>query len=479
MHQIIDADQGSEGRSFWAWLIVATVLGFGLRGYHLTHASFWVDELNTVRVCCDLPGMHKAKVFGYLPTALGLALNGASAPEMTVDNTHRWRELGVTEWSARWPSALIGALSVPLLGLASRRFLGNRAAGILAFLLAIAPYHIFWSQASRFYTQQFLFYQLALIWYFVATERSSQRLLLAAMVGILLTFLSQPPGLVICCVLAVDWLVGNARLEPVRLGWTGWIAGLLVVGLCYAFMLYDYVVRPDIKKFFNDQYQTPVPFVLGTVFFVGPITVLFAGLSAWALWKERTRRIVFLLAAAIVPMLAFALLSMRMYVGLRYAFVCLFGWLALSALGIDRVYDALKPRFGSLMALSPLLLIATSMMYFNYGYYTEGHGFHTRWRDAFRYVNENRRPGDVVVCNDPRIGQYYLEDPSVGVTPSSADDLEALDRPVWIVLEVEDAIRGRVARWVDNVAAWKAQYNCRVLQPYSSVRVYYYTPPLN
>lgn len=476
MRQIIEAEQGGRTAEFWVWLAVATAVGFGLRGYHLTHASFWVDELNTVRVCCDLEGMHKSKVFGYLPTSLGLSLAGAKPPELNVKHPERWRELGVTEWSARWPSALIGALSIPILGLVSRRMLGDRAAGICAMLVAIAPYHIFWSQAARFYSQQFLFYQLALIWYFDATERSSRSWFVASMLAVGLTFLSQPTGLVICSVFAVDWLIANARVKPIKLGVFGWVAGIVVVLACLYVLKADYSVRSDLKKFVNDQYQTPIPFILGTVFFIGPVTAAYTAISAWTLRSDHTRRTIFLAAAAVVPMLAFAIVSIKMYVGLRYGFVCLFGWLALCALGIEHVYGVLRPRFGRLMAYSPLLLLAASMMFFNFGYYTEGHGFHTRWRDAFRFINENRKPGERVVCHDDRIGQYYLQDPKVGVTPSSAEKLAEYDWPVWIAVEVEDAVRGKVAGWINQAAEWKAQFDCRVLQPYSSVRVYYYDP---
>ncbi len=477
MRQIIDAERGRDSLEFWVWLSLATIVAFGLRGYHLTKASFWVDELNTVRVCCDPGGMHKSKVFGYLPTAIGLSLAGAEPPELNVEHPELWQELGVTEWSTRWPSALIGALSIPILGIVSRRMLGGRAAGICAMLLAIAPYHIFWSQAARFYTQQFLFYQLALIWYFTATERSSRRWFAGSMVAIGLTFLSQPTGLVICCVLAVDWLIGNARLKPIKLGWFGWVAGTLVVLGCLYVLRSDYDVKSDLKKFVNSQYQTPIPFILGTVFFIGPVTAAFSTISAWALRTDHTRRTIFLAAAAVVPMLAFAIVSMRMYVGLRYGFICLFGWLALSALGIERVYDVLRPRFGRLMAISPMLLLAASMMFFNFGYYTEGRGFHARWRDAFRYIDENRKkPGDRVVCHNARIGQYYLQDPDVGITPPTPEKLAEYDVPVWIAVEVEDAVRGRVAGWINESAEWKAQFDCRVLQPFSSVRVYYYDP---
>ena len=86
----------------------------------------------------------------------------------------------------------------------------------------MAPWHIYWSQLGRYYTQQFLFYNLALIWYFDATRRQRRGLFVAAMVCAVLGFMTQPTGLMIVGVFVLDWLIGLLRRDPVRLGVFGW-----------------------------------------------------------------------------------------------------------------------------------------------------------------------------------------------------------------------------------------------------------------
>ncbi|MCH7872408.1 MAG: glycosyltransferase family 39 protein [Planctomycetes bacterium] len=464
--------------AFILWLAGMTILAGGFRLYHLDAASFWVDELNTIRVCAELSDTHKSKVFGYLPTAVGLWLHGANPSELGSTAYETWRAKGVTEWSSRIASAIIGILCIPVLGLASCRILGRRVAGLLALFLAVAPWHVYWSQASRFYSQQFLFYTLALIWYYRATHERSRGRFVAAMIAMVLAFLSQPPALIICTVFAADWLIGAVRRKPVRLDWFGWAAAAVALGTCAAILALDIRNAPDDwAKFSGDLYQAPATMILGAVYMIGPAVVLVAALTAWRMAKDGQRILRYLILTAVVPPILYAVISTRSYVGLRYAFICFYGWLALAALGTDRLYVVLRHQCGRALAAAPIGLVLIAMLLMDYGYFTSGVGYHTRWRDAFAYVKDHRAAGDRVLCQHPMIGQYYLEDITVEKLPKGADALSTSVHPAWIVSESEDAIRGRVLSWVGEAAVLQAVFDIRVVQPYSSVRVYRYEPP--
>ncbi|MBN1342111.1 MAG: glycosyltransferase family 39 protein [Phycisphaerae bacterium] len=463
------------GGGFYLAIAVFTLLAAVLRLYRLDTTSFWVDELLTVRTCGKLDQMHKSKVFGFVPTALGLMAYGVSPSEIPLDEPERWRAMGISEASSRIGSALVGIVTIPLLGLASCRLLGVRAAGILTLLLAVAPWHIYWSQASRFYSLQFLFYTLALIVYFTATQERSPRRFVMAMVFLILAFLSQPPALVVCAVFAADWLIGLVSRQPVRLGPFGWAAAIASLIVCMAVLGYDVSHAPkDWTQFAGDLRQSPSKMTLGTVYMVGPGVALFAVLTAVQQLSERRRLAIYLALASILPPLVYAVVSTRSYVGLRYAFVCLYGWLALAAIGAERIDHVLRPRLGRALAFSPLGLLLASMLLVDFAYHTGAGGFHTRWRDGFEYVAARKKPGEFVATDREIIGKYYLEDATVGRRPSSAEELRKIEHPLWIVVEAEDAIRGPVHRWLGDVAALKACFNLRVLQPYSSVHVYYY-----
>ncbi len=463
-------------RGVWIPAVLGcTLLAAALRLYHLDAASFWVDECNTIRATMMLPEVNRSKVFGYIPTAIGLRLFGVPLERGLADRPHRWQALGITEWRARLASCLIGILTVPVLMLASRRLLGQRAAVWLGLLLAIAPWHIYWSQAARFYTQQFLFYNLALVLYFRATAGAHRGLFAAAMACALLAFLSQPPALVIVGVFVIDWLATRLRGEPVRLGRFGLMAGAAMLALAAAALGLDMLQRTEQwTQFVHDQYQTPVKILLGTAYMTTPAVVLLAMLAAVAT-DDAPRRRLYLLAAALLPPLAFAGVSLVAYVGLRYAFVSLYAWLALAALGIERMQAALE-RYGQRwLAWAPGLMIAAVLAMFDYGYYTAGYGFHPRWREAFAYVRRHRQPGQAVATH-PHVGFYYLQDPGVLPLPRRPERLATLSGPTWIVVEVSDAIGGERHLWLDDHADLRAYFDARVVQPVSSVRVYYYEP---
>jgi len=463
--------------AFWLCLVMVTTLAAGLRIHNLDRASFWVDELNTVRGVADLSGMHKSKVFGYVPTALGLWAYGVNPSDIPIEAPEKWQSMGINEWTCRLPSALIGILTIPLLGLACCRLLGPRVASILMLLLAVAPWHIYWSQASRFYTQQFLFYNICLIWYFIATRDASRMRMAWSLAVLLLAFLSQPPALVIAAVFALDWLWGLVRRQPVRWGVFGWVGAIVTLVICAAVLSLDVSRNPSQwSQFAGDHYNTVRTMILGTVFMVGPAVVMFGLVSVWGRLRRGDRLVTFLLLAAVTPPIVYAIVSIRSYVGLRYAFVCVFGWLALAAIGIDRTYAVLRQRLGVVTATVPGALVLVSMAWTNYGYYTSGVGYHTRWRDAFAYVAAHRQPGDKVACPKPMVGRYYLQDAAVQVMPHSRDQLVALDSPTWLVDETDDVIRGKVHSWMNDVTELKAYFDVRVVQPHSSVKVFRFDP---
>ena len=155
-----------------------------------------------------------------------------------------------------------------------------------------------------------------------------------------------------------------------------------------------------------------------------------------------------------------------------------YGWVALAALGTEKLYVVLLDQCGRALAAAPIGLLLVAMLLMDYGYVTGGAGYHTRWRDAFAYVAARREPGERVFSDThSMIGRYYLEDPSVESIPKSAEGLRALDHPAWIIVEAEDVIRGEVKCWIGEVAEFKAYFDVRVLQLYSSTRVYRYEPP--
>ena len=97
----------------------------------------------------------------------------------------------------------------------------------------------------------------------------------------------------------------------------------------------------------------------------------------------------------------------------QYVFVLL-PWLAflaaapVAALG-RRGFFRVPPSFG-LAYLTLLVLPALANLFL---YFTVAHGDRPRWREAYAFVQGERRPGDLVLGMEAPVGEYYL-DPDPG-----------------------------------------------------------------
>jgi predicted membrane-bound mannosyltransferase len=122
-------------------LAVITLMAGVLRFRKLGEWSFWGDEMLTVG--------GKEDGFNYRIARRSVTLTLIRA---TVDL------LGTSEWSARLVPALIVVATIPDLYFLIRRAFDPAVGLVTVLLLAVSPWHIYWSQNARFYTALLLFY---------------------------------------------------------------------------------------------------------------------------------------------------------------------------------------------------------------------------------------------------------------------------------------------------------------------------------
>jgi uncharacterized membrane protein len=121
-------------------LVAIVLVALVLRLTQLTLQPLWWDEgWSLYFVTTDVPTMLKLTAVDIHPPFYYLLL-------------HLWIKLfGSSVFSVRLLSAAIGTVTVPLLYAAARRLLGAKGALLAAFLLAISPFHIYYSQEVRMY----------------------------------------------------------------------------------------------------------------------------------------------------------------------------------------------------------------------------------------------------------------------------------------------------------------------------------------
>jgi len=153
----------------WATLLAATVRLFGL-----TAQSLWVDELMSWEMV--RPGLGLS-FFEQIGDAIqGPLFLGALWPLLRLSDS---------ELMMRLPSALAGVLAVPVFGLVAYQLLESRAARLAVLVLAINPFHVWYSQEARGYAFLMFFTVAAGAVFLDMTRRgpTPRRALLFGLVG--------------------------------------------------------------------------------------------------------------------------------------------------------------------------------------------------------------------------------------------------------------------------------------------------------
>jgi len=411
------------GRSPWLKLIGLTGLAAVLRFAKLGTWSLWIDEGNTLWLTQYLSGKRPTDAY---PLFFWLERQMVDA-------------LGTGEFALRLLPALLGILSVPLLYLLFRRPAGERAAGWAALLMALSPWHLFWSQNARYYTLllviALLIYRLAWDWW----ERGG-RLRLYGVIGLgglgMLTqyTLALAWPALIAYPLIARWM-GGAR--DGRFAWRRiflFAAALALPVIAAIGRLLSFSERfVDLPRHYGDS-----PFVLlaGLGYHLGlPLVIaILAGVWSGRAQRDRERRrfTLFLGVAGLGPVFVAALSTFKIIATNYYVFFALPFFLLLAGLALS---ESRERRYFNLLA--GLLLAAVSVQRLAL-YYTSQHGDRIRWREAVAYIQRERLPGDRIISSGSEAVSYYL-----GETPAL---LNSTDRQTMIQWELKPEWRQPTGR---------------------------------
>ena len=397
------------------WMLAAIVLlALGLRLYRLGAESLWYDETVSVHLAGkSVPALIEHTAGDIHPPGYYLLLHG-------------WTRLvGQSGFAVALPSVLLGVLLVPLAYWLGARIFGTRAGLLAAFLVAISPYNVWYSQEVRMYTLGAALGMgvLIAVFYLVSVPGSRQRdrmlwLLLYAGCGALgLWSLYYFAFLLVALNLMVGlWWLVNWRKRRAGLGWMGsWLLAQAVVLLLYA---------PWIGVAWRQATQPPVPpwrgfTVVGTVLLetwsalslgqsvipvsVWPVLALFAALcivgllykpardELTAFWSGRW----FLAGYAALPMVLIYLASyVTPLYHVRYAFTFSTPFYIIVGAGVEWLYE--RWRVLGWLALAAIAVFSGTSLY---AYHTEPQYASDDHRAAVQFLAEQWRPGDVILVN--------------------------------------------------------------------------------
>jgi hypothetical protein len=378
-------------------LVGLTLLATALRLWGLAEWSLWVDEAHTFRDATVEPAVFWDSGVGRYPLSF-LLLRGLI--DVMPSTGEGWLRL---------PFVFFGILSVPTLALVGRGIVGARAAFLAALLLALFPWHVYWSQNVRSYSMMTFFALCAGGAWFHATTRRSVWTFGLALLALAASGLSHPTGFLLGAGLIGVWIL-DQRQRAFRRGgvlrkW--WPLCLAVVVLVLSlwvvpFLLHVVKAKPDFS---------PRHLIATLVFFVGPGMLCAAGGGLCVLATCAVRPARLLGAWMLVPPAVLLALSATLTeTTAQYAFCTLPAVCLCAAVFAVRVHDALPGRSVArllLRAALPAVLLADLVGY-DYLYFTKQYGDRPRWREAAQLVLAHPEPRKFVLTTNGPSTDYYL-----------------------------------------------------------------------
>src|SRR5262245_47953179 len=374
----------SEG--FWLGLIFG--VGASLRLYGLEFQSLWHDE-----------GLQY-----YVATknSVGALLGQSHSfhPPLSFIINHLFLLMGQSDFFFRLPSALFGIATLPVLYILARDLTSKKAAVFAVFVLALSPFHLWYSQEGRMYSQLLFLSLLSSVLLLEALRRGKASwwiyYVLVSAAGMYthvfmgLTLAAQ------CLWVALYYrrhllpiIASGFAVALLFLPWalflpfvTGFVHNVsahgLVLGLAsdgrarfswpavpYTLFVYaaGFSLGPSVAELHADKSLRFMLSFLPSITVVMSVSVVLLGVGIWAIYKcSAARAAMFCLLGLFVPLLGTALYSLTPHAGfnVRYTVTALPYFCLLVGTAVASLARANK-TFGALAVLALIGISAASL----------------------------------------------------------------------------------------------------------------------
>lgn len=447
---------------------IITLIAVALRFYKLGEWSFWIDELWSVVDALGL-GTSKADLYEY-----HVLFYPMIRPVL--------RSLGINEWSARLVPAIIGAVSPPILFFPTRKLFGSWVAIFAAGLLAIAPWHLFWSQNVRYYTLLLLLYSLSLFFYYHGLETDQFRYIVASLAMWILALLTNlTAAFLFPTILAYAFLLKVLPVEkPCGLRLKN-LVPLVLLPLVYlfyevyrvAFAGKGLAVSELLSFFFVGQGRGPLRLMAGGIYYLGVPLVCLALFGGLWLLLEKQRSGLFLLVGIFVPLFTVILLSPFAYVHDRYVFLTLPMWTILGAMAVRGIFSRIGGH-GRILALGVVVLLLADPIAQDWLYFSYQNGNRWDWKGAFAIVQQHKTEDDLVATTWQELGRYYLGEKVLLMDKLDPAAVVESDRRMWFV---DDGwVNPTLSAWLQENGELIDVLDVQIPGKVFPMRVYLYDP---
>jgi uncharacterized membrane protein len=439
-----------------------TLVAAVLRFYKLGTWSFWGDEIFSVGFQED----------GFNYSFLRHSLAGSMIHLATAT-------LGISEWSARLFPALIGVISIPILYFPIKRLFGSSVALLASGLLAVSPWHLYWSQNARFYSLLLLFYSLALLYLVIGLEEDRPWFLVLSVIFLGLAARERLVALffipvVLCYFFVLKILsIDNPLRHRMR-----YVLLLFTLGAALSL----FFVLPYVRNFnqwldnFGGPNNSPFWILAGTVYYIGLPVVCIGAVGAAYFFLRRNRAVLLISLNATIPLVLMAGIALFHYSANRYVFITLTSWTLLAALAVKELFSQLDGH-NRIFPVGLVCLLFIALLAEDSFYYQYQNGNRPDWKSAFAFIQSHKEPDDIILSANNILGDYYSREMTSRLDRYEISDIKGAEVKVWIVDDwgAKD-INPAMIRWVEENASLVAIYDVWVQARNFSMRVYLYDP---
>ncbi|MCR4406249.1 MAG: glycosyltransferase family 39 protein [Anaerolineae bacterium] len=444
----------------YGWLVGILVMGAFLRLLLLGHQSLWLDEAFSVIIA--------RRDWGQIIVSTAQD----TMPPLYYFVLRAFLALGDGEFVVRLPSALWGMVTIPLLYALGRRLFSEKVGLMSALLLAVNPFHIFYSQEARMYSQLGFCTLLSAFFFLRAWQEGKKRDWLSFALSTVAALYTQ--NMAVLSLMAL----GVFALLHWREAMRKWRTLAIVLGSVILLFLPWLVYLPEQMARVGTQFWAETPSVLElfttlslflfghalspamviAALIVGLYGVFLALFLGWrALREEGANRepLSFVLCLFAVPMGSSFLISQLWPIFLARTFiVSAFALLVLLAWGLVRM-----PRLLAALLIVPgLALVSLSL----YNFYANPAYAKPPMREAAGYLQTHFRAGDTVIHTSdssyltfvyyaPELDRHFLiGDPDyerettrgrtgriAGIRPESLDEIVSGKSRLWLVVTLD------------------------------------------
>ena len=455
----------------WVVAVVVLAVAAAARFAGLGAWSFGSDEVATVSEADHFlaGGPVTADPATRLPwiAPVGYVFHGLS-----------YRTLGRTEFAARLPAAVAGAVLCGLAVVVLWSALGGWAATATGLLLALNPECVFFSQYNRYYALGALAAAACVLAAMHGVRRGSVTWMAAAAgVAVVAVFVHLLlAGLVAGLIEVAIFAPGMTARQRQRLAAPAVAAGLVIAAM------YVFYFAPLASGWNTGaEWGYSIPRALaGGVNQLGLPTVLLAALGVVMLFAARNPLRGFWLVWAAGWAASLVVLPRLVAFHPGYSFLSIFGAVVPAGYAVGVIAERLT---GPRLVPAAWVLVAVSLNAPSLAsHYADGtrHDF----RSAAHFVDEHRRPGEAVAAVSP--GNFAFYAPSLAdadrLNPDRlADGLKRIgeaNRPAWVLLTGGRSPRDPAAqRWLDDHCRLQATYRKPRFDYYDfRTEVYYFEP---